>query len=445
MINLSVFRSLPELPDILSNGLHNVVVRLTGWLLGSTTSSSTLSILTTGDVAAEEPRAKRTVQQSCGSVATAVGLPLPLLRPLSLLYATPGILSYSMLNTTIYTGLLPLLSLSNDAFYHSSHISTPHDSNKSYGIQSFSAEIARRFWRQQALVHLNHVDIVHNILTGLPSGVATLQALRRTTEHERRSLLAPSRFDSPGSSELELSLALPSSTNSAIGPKPDYDVQASRPYKEIKTSYQWIRDLPDPRFQKCLFRKTLLSRTVDLIVSLEHLWTKSIHPIIKPENISLNDKGHLTVSSTQPALQLGIASRDETRDQITDAYYAAPEMSCNRTYTRRSEIWSLGVVLFEMHAKLDAPYFSTSMEVEDDVTHAVQHKSIEFGLIHCQVARSLIRNLLVRDPNKRYSFRQVKAHPYFRSVNWSRELARRCIADSKQISNTNQFPCSYVQ
>ena len=116
-----------------------------------------------------------------------------------------------------------------------------------------------------------------------------------------------------------------------------------------------------------------------------------MHTIISPENVLMNDNGHLVISSND-------RSKDATTSEIriqASASYCAPEIllgSCSDY--GQSDVWNLGVVLFEMHSRLEAPYFSCgAFEGEGDVVHCVQHKAIDFKAVHCQDARSLIRKV----------------------------------------------------
>lgn len=73
-----------------------------------------------------------------------------------------------------------------------------------------------------------------------------------------------------------------------------------------------------------------------------------IHRDIKPQNILLTDLGHAKVADFGIARALGRASTTSTDVVVGSVSYLSPEQARNGKVSARSDLYSLGVVLYEM-------------------------------------------------------------------------------------------------
>jgi len=133
-----------------------------------------------------------------------------------------------------------------------------------------------------------------------------------------------------------------------------------------------------------------------------------VHRDIKPENLALTEAGQVKV------MDLGLARRIRRRSQVKGGFsgsfsYAAPEVLRGRPATPKSDLYSLGVVLFEVttgcHPFAPADGDMQAEMTVDDVIHAHLNQAPPrpshlkpriSGLLE-----RLIRDLLAKDPEAR--------------------------------------------
>lgn len=99
---------------------------------------------------------------------------------------------------------------------------------------------------------------------------------------------------------------------------------------------------------------------VQICLALKHVHDGNIlHRDLKSQNIFLTLKGIVKLGDFGIAKVLD-ASEDQARTQIGTPYYLSPEICENKPYGRKSDVWSLGVVLFELVA-LELPFQAQSL------------------------------------------------------------------------------------
>jgi len=138
----------------------------------------------------------------------------------------------------------------------------------------------------------------------------------------------------------------------------------------------------------------------EILDALEYLFKNDImHRDIKPQNILINNN-KIKISD------FGFAKSFEKNELITtfcgSPLYMAPEIILNREYTYLSDIWSLGVVLYELLVK-SHPY---KCDTRDDLWSQIKSKdmNINFNLIESKNRRKIIQSLLIFDAKERITW-----------------------------------------
>ena len=119
--------------------------------------------------------------------------------------------------------------------------------------------------------------------------------------------------------------------------------------------------------------------------------------------------------------------------------YLAPETLLDSDVSYASDLWSLGVIIYQMLMGETPFRGKTPMETY----YNIKHKEItQFKLGLDPDARALIKGLLVKDPKDRFgatSISDVLTHPFFDEIDWSdlRSIpARDQKTKNKQIRTT---------
>ncbi len=130
-----------------------------------------------------------------------------------------------------------------------------------------------------------------------------------------------------------------------------------------------------------------------------------VHRDVKPQNVLLSNDGHVKVTDFGIATMMGggpSAGLTETGTVVGTASYLSPEQARGEPTDARSDLYSLGVVLYEMLSGY--PPFRGDTPISVAYQH-VQDLPVPLGEIAAGVPRvleSITMRLLAKDPEDRY-------------------------------------------
>ena len=134
---------------------------------------------------------------------------------------------------------------------------------------------------------------------------------------------------------------------------------------------------------------------------LQYLLSKNIiHRDLKPQNLLLDDNKNLIITD------FGLAKHFKSNEMLETVcgspLYMAPEILAKKNYTVRSDLWSVGIILYQMiYGKL--PYLSINI-----IGLLKEHKSkkLDYDSPYelSNQCINLIKNLLIVDPQKRFNW-----------------------------------------
>lgn len=111
--------------------------------------------------------------------------------------------------------------------------------------------------------------------------------------------------------------------------------------------------------KKMIEENTLWSYFIQLTLAINELHKKNImHRDIKAKNVFLPSYSRIALGDMGCSKHL---KADLTRTQVGTPYYMSPELMKKQSYDYKSDIWALGVVLFEMMA-LHPPFMANDMD-----------------------------------------------------------------------------------
>lgn len=157
----------------------------------------------------------------------------------------------------------------------------------------------------------------------------------------------------------------------------------------------------------------ILDWTTQLLLALKHIHDrKIIHRDIKSSNIFLTSMSILKLGDF--GISASILHTNDFLSSFAGTYlYLAPEILCGVPYNAKADVWSLGVVVYEMCA-LKLPFFVEKNDRRTLEDRIKKGKYIELSKSYSEGLRSLVREMLTVEPDRRPSVTELLSREVIR-------------------------------
>jgi len=171
-----------------------------------------------------------------------------------------------------------------------------------------------------------------------------------------------------------------------------------------------------------LDERTAANYIAQIARGLQHMHSNFvIHRDIKLENIYLSGEGEIKIGDFGWAVHNPKNLKGDT--VVGTRNYIAPEMLSGEEYDHKVDIWSLGIVAYEMLVG-ELPFYGVNdKELENNILTA-ELKLPGFLSKPCQ---NLLISLLKRNPAERITLEQVLQHPWIIEMQSPKTLKLICI------------------
>ena len=231
-------------------------------------------------------------------------------------------------------------------------------------------------------------------------------------------------------------------------------VELKYSFQDEKNLYLVMEYLGGGDLMTLLIRKNVLSEVeskfyiAECILAIESIHKMNyIHRDIKPDNILIDNKGHIKISDFGLSKMAEITPTTEVLDKLEEdsrhkqkieqraefrrnrklAYstvgtpdYIAPEIFSRNGYSECVDWWSIGVILYEMLVGYP-PFYA---EKPADICHKILSWQKYFVIPRdarlSSQASDLIRRLVCEAPIRlgNGGAHEIKAHPFFNDIDW---------------------------
>lgn len=180
----------------------------------------------------------------------------------------------------------------------------------------------------------------------------------------------------------------------------------------------------------------ILDWCTQICLALVHIHRKKIiHRDLKPQNLFLSGHDLIKIGDFGISKSLFFANQ-MAQTLVGTPLYMAPEIIEGKMYQFQVDMWSLGVILYELMA-LSSPFYSNS--IASIYTKIMMGKYPELEDFYSQDLREMVYSLLSIDPEKRPTPEQVLESDFIKN-----RIAKR-LRDINYVPDFSQsIICLYV-
>ncbi|KAG8345730.1 putative protein kinase [Trypanosoma vivax] len=147
------------------------------------------------------------------------------------------------------------------------------------------------------------------------------------------------------------------------------------------------------------FRETqIVDWIIQLVLSLSYVHKRKVlHRDVKSQNVFLTSQNVLKLGDFGIARTLS-GTYDQAKTFVGTPYYLSPELIMERPYDHRSDVWALGVIIYELMA-LKHPFNANSMRGLMQRILKLQYDPVP--LLYTTELRNIVPRILTKDPAQR--------------------------------------------
>nr|XP_047142780.1 3-phosphoinositide-dependent protein kinase 1 isoform X2 [Hydra vulgaris] len=156
--------------------------------------------------------------------------------------------------------------------------------------------------------------------------------------------------------------------------------------------------------------------SAEIIVAVGYLHDLGIiHRDLKPENILLSEDMHIKLADFGTAKLLNSSQNIEKKNSfVGTAQYVSPELLTQKLSSKSSDWWALGCIIYQLRA--GRPPFQCGNEYQ--TFQKIIKLEYTFPKGFPDKEKVLVENLLVLDPEKRYTYDDLINHPYYDGIDF---------------------------
>ena len=170
----------------------------------------------------------------------------------------------------------------------------------------------------------------------------------------------------------------------------------------------------------------ILRETISALQYLHSFNPPIIHRDIKPENLLLNNGGRILLADFGWS---NFSDGDVRKTFCGTPEYIAPEMLLKKGHDTRVDVWSVGVLMFELLAGY-SPFVAKSNQ---DLYQNIRRLKIQWPKDMPPLAKNLIGKILKLNPADRPSLQEILDHQWFKQTKMIKPLLENKLTTLKDL------------